>query len=124
MTAVRSLWFGDMIVPAKSMREIARDTAEARGVSLDDLMSRNKCKRFAHARQQAMWLMFAQSRSDGSHRFSIPQIGAFFGMDHTSALYGIKAHAEREGVTYIGRSGGAVLNPLRSKVMAIRRLAA
>lgn len=124
MTVVRSLWFGELFVPAGSKRQIALEAAEAHGLTLDELMTRTNRRKISHARHAAMWAMWQCHRRDGVPSYSLPQIGAFFGLDHTTVLYGLRAYAERNGLEYKPRADGKAANPLRSKVMAIRRLAA
>jgi chromosomal replication initiator protein len=97
MSEVLSLWRGVVTIPPPKprMAEIAAMVAERHGLSLDTLRGPQRCRRVAHARQEAMALIYAQGR------FSTPQIGRYFGdRDHTTVLYGINAHkarAERRG---------------------------
>lgn len=49
------------------------------------------------ARQDFMWRCRQMKNPDGSYRYSLPQIGRFLGMDHTTVLHGANAHAKRMG---------------------------
>jgi chromosomal replication initiation ATPase DnaA len=80
----------------QTMREIAERVAGLHNVTVDDLKGSSRLKKFAHARQEAMWAMRQAVNADGSPRFSLPQIGRFLGgRDHTTVIHGERAHAER-----------------------------
>lgn len=74
----------------RPMREIAAQVSEARGIHMTVMRSKSRLHDVAHARQDAMRLQ----RSEG---YSLPQIGAFWGRDHTTVLYGIRAAEARAG---------------------------
>ena len=106
MRKVLSLWRGEMLVrePVKSMQEILDDIVEAYGVSRKDITGRSCFQEHVKPRHHAMWLMSMQEKADGSPRYSLPQIAkALNRKDHTSVIHGIKRHAERSGLTYVGR---------------------
>lgn len=87
-----SLWKGEITPDAgdkRTMREIAADVAQAHRLTLDDLRQPTHARRIAWPRQEAM----AAIRATG--RYSYPQIGRFFGMDHTSVIHGVRAHKAR-----------------------------
>lgn len=76
--------------PHRTMREIAEDVAARHGVTVVLLRSPLRFRKLAWPRQEAMALMYAQGR------YSHPQIGRYFGRDHTTVIYGVKAHAKRQ----------------------------
>jgi chromosomal replication initiation ATPase DnaA len=69
------------------MREIAEGVAELRGMGMREFMT-CASHRVAHARYEAMWEMRQAGRS-------YPQIGEFFGRDHTTVLHGVRVHERR-----------------------------
>lgn len=90
-----SLWKGQITPEGdyRTMREIAKDVARAHRLTLDEMKTPTQARRIAWPRQEAM----AAMRATG--RYSYPQIGRFFGMDHTSVIHGVRAHkARQEGV--------------------------
>lgn len=92
-----SLWRGETLTSghATSMREIVRRVAAARGCSVEEILGLSRERVIAWPRQEAMWHCRRVRRADGSHRYSLPQIGAFFGRDHTTVLHGVRAHTAR-----------------------------
>lgn len=107
MKKMLSLWRGEILVavPMVTMKEIAAEVCHEHGIRLSDLLGQSRERRFAWPRQEAMWRMSAQAMTNGSPRYSLPQIGAFMGgRDHSTVVHGIKAHAERNGLAYKGRS--------------------
>ena len=119
-----SLWKGQ-ITPdegdKRTMREIAEDVAQAHRLTLDELKTPTHARRIAWPRQEAMAAMHATGR------YSYPQIGRFFGMDHTSVIHGVRAHKARQqgaqpdcagsrGVEHISAPVGRVMNSLSQKV--------
>jgi ATPase involved in DNA replication initiation len=72
----------------RSMREIAEEVAAQQGVVMDLLRSDTRRHSVSHARQDAMRLQ----RVEG---YSYPQIGAFWGRDHTTVVYGVRAAEAR-----------------------------
>jgi chromosomal replication initiator protein len=81
-----------------TMMSIAKGVAAAYDLTVGDLITRSRVRRVSHPRQEAMYLMRQVTWPDGSHRYSLPQIGQFFGKDHTTALFGIKAHMKRNNI--------------------------
>lgn len=71
-----------------TMPEIARMVADVRGVTLPDLLSESRKHQFAHARQEAMWLMRRAGRTT-------TQVGRFFGRDHSTVTHAEQAHEGR-----------------------------
>ncbi len=71
---------------------IANRIAGQYGLSLDDLRKRSTTHGIAHPRQHAMAALHATGA------YSMPAIGQFLGgLDHTTVLHGIRAHAQRIG---------------------------
>jgi chromosomal replication initiator protein len=88
MTALLSIWKGPM--QREKMADIATRVAISHGLSLADLRGSQTHRAVAWPRQQA----FAEIYATG--RYSLPQIGQFFGgRDHTTILHGTRRHAER-----------------------------
>ena len=58
------------------------------GITRADIYGRSHSRKYAHPRQEVMWL----ARQAG---LSFPQIGKALGRDHTSVLHGIRAHEAR-----------------------------
>lgn len=85
-----SLWKG--VVQAnrshRPMAKIAEMIAESYGVSVEAMKGPHRTRDICIPRQHAMWTM----REFGH---GIAAIGRFFGRDHTTALYGIRAHQKR-----------------------------
>lgn len=80
----------------QTMREIAEFVAGKHNLTVADLKGPSRERKFAHPRQEAMWLMCQATNTDGSKRFSRPQIGRFLGgRDHTTVMHGERAHAAR-----------------------------
>lgn len=73
-----------------TMRDVAIEVAARHGSTIAELRGCSRQRCVAWARQEA----FAEIYSLG--RFSLPQIGRFFGdRDHTTVLFGIRRHKER-----------------------------
>lgn len=89
-----SLWKGHIPGPndTRTMREIAQAVAASHGLTVDEMKSPTHAWRICHPRQEAMALMH------DTGRYSYPQIGRFFGMDHTSAIHGDRAHKARAAI--------------------------
>jgi len=80
----------DAEIPPITVAEIAKQTAERYGVTINDLKSARRGHRLVCARQEAMW----RARNETPH--SLPCIGRFLGgKDHTTVIYGIRKHNER-----------------------------
>jgi chromosomal replication initiation ATPase DnaA len=72
-----------------SVRAIIREVAAAHGVAVGDLLSRSVIRKTAAARHAAMQAV--RARVVIYHRPpSMPQIGVWFGRDHTSVVYALK----------------------------------
>lgn len=81
--------------PRKTMRTIAEEVAAKHLISVDELRGDCRHKYAAHPRHEAMWAMRQVRCADGSHRYSLPLIGRFFGRDHTTVLAACRAHERR-----------------------------
>lgn len=84
----------------KSMALITAEVAIRHGVSIAEMISNNNTTdrnpRLVRARQEAWWEI-RQQRAEGNRpRFSLPQIGEYYGgRDHTTIISGIKHHEQR-----------------------------
>jgi chromosomal replication initiator protein len=78
------------VTPAQ--RQIIEDVAKRHGLTVGQILSRSQARRIARPRQEAMALL----REAG--RWSWPQIGAVFGLHHTTAIEGVRAHYARAEV--------------------------
>jgi chromosomal replication initiator protein len=76
--------------PRPLPREIIHEVAERNGLTVDDLRSASKKRHIAWARQEAMWELRQRTS------LSLPQIAERLNrIDHTTALWGIRAHSKR-----------------------------
>lgn len=80
-----------------TMRSILAEVCAERGVTETDILSQSRRRKIAHPRQDFMWRCRQVKRADGRDRYSLPQIGAFLQRDHTSVLFGVRAHEARLG---------------------------
>ena len=72
-------------------REICRRVAAKHGLTLEGFLHRSRKRPFAHARQEAAYLLALLTR------LSLNQIGAVLGgYDHTTILHSIHAYARRQ----------------------------
>ena len=62
-------------------------------ITLDEMNSPRREKRFIYARHEAMYLV-----ARDCSRLSYPRIGRMFDRDHTTIIFGIRAHAKRSGL--------------------------
>jgi chromosomal replication initiation ATPase DnaA len=65
-----------------------KDACKVAGIDPSHLRDRNRKKVLAHPRQHVMYLLHLRG-------WSYPKIGAVLGLDHTTVLHGVKAHAAR-----------------------------
>lgn len=65
------------------------------GVSPIDIVSRDRSRTVAHARQYVMWLLRERRRQDGARTHSLPTIGQALGVDHTTVLHAWRAVEKR-----------------------------
>ena len=87
-----SLWKGEVAPPPPviTMASIAAEVTEKHGFTLAMLRSPYQYRTIAHARQEAM------ARMVEAGRWSTTQIGRFLNWDHTTVIYGARAHRQRE----------------------------
>ena len=82
--------YPDLRPPGRTLEEIQGSTAEAFGVSIDDLLSSSRVARLAWPRQVAMYL--SRELTDQT----LPAIGrAFGGRNHTTVMHACRRTAER-----------------------------
>lgn len=71
---------------------IVAEVAAKTGVTVEQLKSDDRHKHIARPRQAAYYALYETGR------YSLPTIGEYFGgRDHTTVLYGIRAHEARGG---------------------------
>lgn len=97
MSEALSLFRGVITIPRQiTMKDLLRETAEDHNLDYAALMGDSRKQRIAHARHDFMWRARQIKNPDGSHRYTLPMIGRFLGgMDHTSIIHGVRAHARR-----------------------------
>lgn len=86
------------------MAEIVSEVSSMTGIPMSDMCSKSRRRFFVRARQLAMWQ---------GHRLglSMPQIGDFFGYDHTTVLHGIRQTQAR--IDASRRSGSIKHKPFK-----------
>ena len=77
-----------------TMTDIARDFEATRNVDLKVIMSRKQLHKIAVLRQELMWIL-REVKINGRPRYSYPQIAKFLRRDHTTIIYGVRAHEQR-----------------------------
>jgi len=88
-----SLWKHQILPPDMlTMASIAKRIAQLHGLSVEDLKTGGRAPRWSWPRQHAMYEMVEAGK------WSLPRIGMFFGMDHTTVLHGYRAHKRRNGL--------------------------
>lgn len=75
--------------PPISMADLARTIAAEHGVTVDDMKGDYRRRRYSHARQHFMFV----ARESGW--WSYPQIAHFIRRDHTTVIFGVRAHRAR-----------------------------
>lgn len=68
--------------------DLCDEVCRKRGLTRAELMARTHKYRISHARHEVMYLASKVGKST-------PQIGRFFGFDHTTVLHGIRSHERR-----------------------------
>jgi chromosomal replication initiation ATPase DnaA len=76
----------------ETMRDIIERVADEYGLDYQDMIGRDRSMGVAHARQDAMHECWR------TRRWSLPQIGRAFNRNHTTVLYGVRAHKRRAGL--------------------------
>ncbi len=96
MTKLLSLWRGWIAgPPPRTAISIASAVAETHGLTLQALRTGSRRARVAHARQEAMAALRAQTRPDGRPRYSFPWIARFFALSHSTVIHGVRTHQGR-----------------------------
>lgn len=92
-----SLWKGDLRVSQPiTMKSLLEQTAGDHNLTVGILMSPARYRAAAYARHDFMWRARQIVKADGSHRYSMPRIARFLGLEcHTSVLHGVRGHAAR-----------------------------
>lgn len=73
-----------------NVRRLLRHVAGKHGLTADDLLTRERCRAVAWPRQEAFSALYKRG-------LTLPQIGAWFGRDHSTVWHGIRAHEGRAG---------------------------
>lgn len=77
-------------IPAPIMRALAEEIASIYSVTVESLIGHSRNQKVSRARQHLMWALLCEPK------LSTTKIGLFLGgRDHTTILYGAKAHARR-----------------------------
>lgn len=75
---------------------MATQIAAERGLRAKDVLSRSHERPNAWARQEAMWRLNLRGNS-------LPAIGRWAGRDHTTILFGVRRHHERQRAEHAQR---------------------
>lgn len=93
MKPLLSLWKGPLTVTAESRRErmraILAEVADKHGVTPEAIQGRSCAREVSNARQEAMHRLYDLGW------LSTPHIGRFLNRDHSTVVYGLKAHEAR-----------------------------
>lgn len=81
--------------PPGGLRTVLEVVAFAYRMEPNTLLSPSREWRFAHPRQHFMYEARQIKWADGRYRYSLPQIGRFLGIDHTTVLFGVRQHEKR-----------------------------
>jgi chromosomal replication initiation ATPase DnaA len=81
--------------PPGGLKAMAAEVYAYYGLDTSELLSTSRSRRVTHPRHAFMWHARQVKWPDGENRYSLPMIGAFLGMDHTSVLHGERAHKKR-----------------------------
>lgn len=74
-----------------SIKQIVRDVAAAYGEKAEDILGRDRKRKFVIPRQEVMRRAYEAG-------LSLPQIGRAMGRDHTTVLHGISRAKERRNI--------------------------
>ena len=83
--------------PATTMKTILAEAAADHGLRPSDITGDRRFIHHVRARQDFMWRARQVKWLDGKPRYSLPQIGQFLGVDHTTVIHGVRAHEKRMG---------------------------
>lgn len=76
--------------PVQTMKDVVAEVAERRGIDALTLRGPSARRPVVRARWEAFHLCRNITRENGRPKYSLPQIGKFFGRDHTTVLYGLR----------------------------------
>jgi len=91
-------WIAKASTPGDLVRDCLERAARNHGLMVTQITCAGPYPgpRVGRARQEACWRLRDITRPDGSPRLSYPRIAQIVGLkDHTSALYGARAHERR-----------------------------
>ncbi len=90
-----SIWHGMVDLPEKypSAQQILSEVAWRHDMSVAEMLSPNRERRYARARWDAMHLLRSTPRGGGFKR-SLIEIARLMGMDHTTVLHGLRRREE------------------------------
>lgn len=80
----------DAMTPRKAKMAVLTAVAIKHGLTLSEIMGKDRRHHVAHARQEAFWVL-----KQTYPEMSLPAIGRMFGKDHTTVLHGIRQHEKR-----------------------------
>lgn len=88
---IRVAWETPRIAQTKRrmMRDVAEEAAREYGVDLGQIRSRARSRAVVRARQEAM----RRIRDEMGRTY--PEIGQWFGLDHTTVIHGVRRARER-----------------------------
>lgn len=79
-------------------RQMILEAAEEHGVTVEALLSPQRPRCVAQARQALYAALYDLTWPSGARRFSLPAVARFLNRsDHTSVLHGIRVHKQRMG---------------------------
>ena len=81
-----------------SMMHVLIEVCFRHQMSPEDARGKSRKTEAVIARHEAMYLMRQMTWEDGTPRYSLPQIGKFFGVDHSTVMNGIRRHKERNNL--------------------------
>lgn len=85
---------GEHLAKTTTKAKILREVAEKHEVAVKELLGSKRWRRLMPAKREAMYRMRVELPK---HLNSLPQIGTFFGRDHTTVLHNIRAHCDETG---------------------------
>ena len=83
--------------PTTTMKTILAGVAADHGLRPSDITGDRRFIHHVRARQDFMWRARQVKWLDGKPRYSLPQIGQFLGVDHTTVIHGVRTHEKRMG---------------------------
>ena len=105
--SVLSLWRGvipgnpghPISGPVVNMSVVSEHVARRHGLSLASIRAGGKSVRMWSARREAQWIIRNLRKADGGRRYSLQQIGDFFGVDHSTIVKNVhRHHCKLEGI--------------------------